>query len=180
MKLFKKLAAAALAAVLALSMVGCGKANSVNSTKQFILNMMNDMAVLTGIEYTNTPDMDGIAQKLLTEANAAYQDETQTDKTVNALLNVAADKEGVLKKDTGYAISFVEDYKFKCSIIPEAQKQEMLMRMMDTIYVNSGVDRDATKRDVGVAVGKIGDKTYAVVVMMPTETTAAPGTPGKD
>ena len=63
--------------------------------------MMNDMAVLTGIEYTNTPDMDGIAQKLLTEANAAYQDETQTDKTVNALLNVAADKEGVLKKDTG-------------------------------------------------------------------------------
>ena len=45
MKLFKKLAAAALAAVLALSMVGCGKANSVNSTKQFILNMMNDMAV---------------------------------------------------------------------------------------------------------------------------------------
>lgn len=179
MKLFKKLAAAALAAVLALSMVGCGKANSVNSTKQFILNMMNDMAVLTGIECTNTPDMDGIAQKLLTEANAAYQDETQTDKTVNALLNVAADKEGVLKKDTGYAISFVEDYKFKCSIIPEDQKQEMLMRMMDTIEVNGGVD-NATKLDAGVAVGKIGDKTYAVVVMMPTETTAAPGTPGKD
>lgn len=180
MKLFKKLAAAALAAVLALSMVGCGKANSVNSTKQFILNMMNDMAVLTGIEYTNTPDMDGIAQKLLTEANAAYQDETQTDKTVGALMQAATEKEGVLKKDTGYAISFVEDYKFKCSIIPEDQKQEMLMRMMDTIEVNGGVD-NATKLDAGVAVGKIGDKTYAVVVMMPTETAAAPGnTPGKN
>ena len=36
------------------------------------------------------------------------------------------------------------------------------------------------KADVGVAVGKIGDKTYAVVVMMPTETTAAPGTTTKD
>lgn len=179
MKLFKKLAAAALAAVLALSMVGCGKANSVNSTKQFILNMMNDMTVLTGIEYTNTPDMDGIAQKLLTEANAAYQDETQTDKTVNALLNVAADKEGVLKKDTGYAISFVEDYQFKCSLMPEAQKQEMLMRMMDAIEVNGGLG-DATEADVGVAVGKIGDKTYVVVVMMPTETAAAPGTTTKD
>ena len=175
MKLFKKLAAAALAAVLALSMVGCGKANSVNSTKQFILNMMNDMAVLTGIEYTNTPDMDGIAQKLLTEANAAYQDETQTDKTVGALMQAATEKEGVLKKDTGYTISFVEDYKFKCSIIPEAQKQEMLMRMMDNIEVNGGVDQ-ATKLDVGVAVGKIGDKTYVVMVMMPTETAAAPGT----
>ena len=142
--------------------------------------MMNDMAVLTGIEYTNTPDMDGIAQKLLTEANAAYQDETQTDKTVKALMRAVAEKEGILKEGTGYEISFVEDYKFKCSIIPEDQKQEMLMRMMDTIYVNSGVDLDATKLDVGVAVGKIGDKTYAVVVMMPTETTAAPGTPGKD
>lgn len=182
MKLFKKLAAAALAAVLALSMVGCGKANSVNYTKQFILNMMNDMAVLTGIKYTNTPDMDGIAQKLLTEANAAYQDETQTDKDVKTLLNVAAKKmknDDVPKADTGYAISFVEDYQFKCSLMPEAQKQEMLMRMMDAIEVNGGPG-DATEADVGVAVGKIGDKTYVVVVMMPTETAAAPGTQDKD
>ena len=44
MKLFKKLAAAALAAVLALSMVGCGNANSVNPTKQFVLNLIADIA----------------------------------------------------------------------------------------------------------------------------------------
>lgn len=175
MKLFKKLAAAALAAVLALSMVGCGNANSVNSTKQFILNMMNDMAVLAGIEYTNTPDMDGIAQKLLTEANAAYQDETQTDKTVNALMKVAADKADKKDEDTGYAISFVEDYRFKSSLIPEAKKQEMLMGMMDTIEVNGGPG-DVTEADVGVAVGKIGDKTYVVVVMMPIKTATTPGT----
>ena len=93
-------------------------------------------------------------------------------------MQTAAEKEGVLQENTGYDISFVEDYKFKCSIIPEAQKQEMLMRMMDTIYVNSGVDRDATKRDVGVAVGKIGDKTYVVVVE--TETPAAPDTTTKN
>ena len=179
MKLFKKLAAAALAAVLALSMVGCGKANSVNSTKQFILNMMNDMTVLTGIEYTNTPDMDGIAQKLLTETNAAYQDGTQQGKTVKELMQVAAKKDGVLNKDTAYTILFVEDYQFKCSLMPEAQKQEMLMRMMDAIEVNGGPG-DATEADVGVAVGKIGDKTYVVVVMMPTETAAAPGTTTKD
>ena len=180
MKLFKKLAAAALAAVLALSMVGCGKASGVNYTKQFILNMMNDMTVLTGIEYTNTPDMDGIAQKLLTEANAAYQDETQTDKTVKNLMQAATKKEGVLKEDTRYDISFVEDYKFKCSIIPEATKQQMLMEMMDSIQVNGGNAQGATKQDVGVAVGKIGDKTYVVMVMMPTATTPAPSTPDKD
>ena len=89
MKLFKKLAAAALAAVLALSMVGCGNASGVNSTKQFILNLMSDAAVMTDTEYHNTPELDGIAQKLLTEANAAYQDKTQTDKTVGALMQAA-------------------------------------------------------------------------------------------
>ena len=179
MKLFKKLAAAALAAVLALSMVGCGNASGVNYTKQFILNMLNDMADLTGTEYNNTPDMDGIAQKLLTEANAAYQDETQTDKAVKALLNVAAGKEDVLKENTGYEILFVEDYQFKCSLTPDAEKQAALMRSMEYIPVNGGLG-DATEADVGVAVGKIGNKTYVVMVMMLTETAAAPGTPDKD
>lgn len=174
MKLFKKLAAAALAAVLALSMVGCGNASGVNYTKQFILNMMNDMTVLTGMEYTNTPDMDGIAQKLLTEANAAYQ----ADKDVKTLLNVAAEKmknDDVPKADTGYGINFVEDYQFKCSLTPDAEKQAALIRSMEYIPVNGGPG-DATKLDVGVAVGKIGNKTYVVMVMMPTESTAAPGT----
>lgn len=178
MKLFKKLAAAALAAVLALSMVGCGKASGVNYTKQFILNMMNDMTVLTGMEYTNTPDMDGIAQKLLTEANAAYQ----ADKDVKTLLNVAAEKmknDDVPKADTGYGINFVEDYQFKCSLTPDAEKQAALIRSMEYIPVNGGPG-DATKLDVGVAVGKIGNKTYVVMVMMPTATTPAPGTPDRD
>ena len=70
MKLFKKLAAAALAAVLALSMVGCGNASGVNSTKQFILNLMSDAAVMTDTECHNTPELDGIAQKLLTETDS--------------------------------------------------------------------------------------------------------------
>ena len=179
MKLFKKLAAAALAAVLALSMVGCGNANSVNSTKQLVLDLMADYAALDESELSNTAEMDGIAQKLLTEANAAYQDETQTDKTVKALMRAAAEKEGILKEGTGYEISFVEDYQFKSSLIPEVQKQLMLMQMMDTIEVNGGIALDATKLDVGVAVGKIGDKTYAVVVMTSAET-AAPGTPDGD
>ena len=182
MKLFKKLAAAALAAVLALSMVGCGNANSVNSTKQFILNMMNDMAVMTDTEFHNTPELDGIAQKLLTGANAAYQDENQQDKTVNALLEVAAKKDGVLNAETGYTIRFAKDYQFKCSLIPEAQKQKKLLdelfRSENSIKVKNGADDDADELDFGVAVGKIGDKTYVVVVE--TETPAAPDTTTKD
>ena len=180
MKLFKKLAAVALAAVLALSMVGCGNANSVNSTKQFMLNMMADNVAMYGGECHNTPDMDSIAQRLLTEANAAYQDKTQTNKAVKALMQAAANKEGVLNPNTGYAINFVEDYQFRSSFIPDAEKQDALIRNMEYIPVNGGIDDDdddeADDLDIGVAVGKIGDKTYVVMVMMPTESTAAPGT----
>lgn len=179
MKLFKKLAAVALAAVLALSMVGCGNANSVNSTKQLILNMMADSNALYGAEYHNTPELDSIAQRLLTEANAAYQDKTQQDKTVNVLLEVAANKKGVLKADTAYAIHFAEEYQQpKSSFIPDYNKQSAFMERMfgNCIEVNGGIDDDADELDVGIAVGKIGDKTYVVMVMMPTETATTPGT----
>ena len=76
MKLFKKLAAA-LAAVLALSMVGCGNANSVNSTKQLVLDLMADYAALDESELSNTAEMDGIAQKLLNKAAELYGTEQQ-------------------------------------------------------------------------------------------------------
>ena len=179
MKLFKKLAAVALAAVLALSMVGCGNASGVNSTKQLILNMMADSAAMYGGEFRNTPELDSMSQRLLTEANAAYQDETQQDKTVNVLLEVAANKKGVLKADTAYAIHFAEEYQQpKSSFIPDYEKQSAFMERMfrNCIEVNGGIDDDADELDVGVAVGKIGDKTYVVMVMMPTETATTPGT----
>ena len=173
MKLFKKLAAVALAAVLALSMVGCGKANSVNATKQFILDLMNDAATMAGGEYHNTAELDSVAQKLLTEANVAYNDETQTDKAVSTLLQIAAGKEGVLKEGTACDILYTVDHQYKTSFIPDDEKQEGIMAnlYMNAILVNGGVSQSATKIDIGIAVGKIGDKSYVVVVQ--TETPAA-------
>ena len=103
MKLFKKLAAAALAAVLALSMVGCGKANSVNSTKQFVLDLMADYATLGETELSNTAEMDGIAQKLLNKAAELYGTEGHAGEPVGELLK-AASKESVLTKDTIHEI----------------------------------------------------------------------------
>ena len=44
--------------------------------------------------------------------------------------------------------------------------------------VNGGIGENVTELDVGVAVGKIGDKTYVVVVE--TETPAAPDTTTKN
>ena len=185
MKLFKKLAAAALAAVLALSMVGCGKANSVNATKQLVLDLIADSADSGDAEINNTAAMDGIAQNLLNKAAELYGSKEQNEKSADALLKAASKTEGMgFEAGKTYLVSCAEDHQYKSSLIMNAQKQyaffSKLMTSGFTMPENGLNQKVVKKADVGVAVGKIGDKTYAVVVMMPTETTAAPGTPGKD
>lgn len=179
MKLFKKLAAAALAAVLALSMVGCGNANSVNPTKQLVLNLIADSAAQGDAEINNTAAMDGIAQNLLNKAAEFYGSEEYAGKPVVALLGAASETEGMgFEAGKTYLVSCAEDYQFKSSLMPNAVKQEIffmnLMQNGFTVPKDSSIN--TKKADVGVAVGKIGDKTYAVVVMMPIKTATTPGT----
>ena len=175
MKLFKKLAAAALAAVLALSMVGCGNANSVNSTKQFVLDLMADYAALDESEFSNTAEMDGIAQKLLNKAAELYG----TEEHAGELLKAASKKDDVgFDATKTYMVTYAEDYQYKSSLIMNFQKQyAFFSKLMTSGFTmpENGLDKKVVKKaDVGVAVGKIGDKTYAVVVTMPTEFAAAP------
>lgn len=180
MKLFKKLAAAVLAAVLALSMVGCGKANSVNATKQLVLDLIADSADQNDAEINNTAAMDGIAQNLLNKAAELYGSEEQNEKSADALL-IAASKEDGMGFEAGktYLVNCAEDYQYKSSLMPNAYKQQFFfMNLMQSSFTvqltQNGVNvlpgsriNTTKKADVGVAVGKIGDKTYAVVVMMP-------------
>ena len=183
MKLFKKLAAAALAAVLALSMVGCGKANGVNSTKQLVLDLMADYAALDGLEFSNTAEMDGIAQKLLNKAAELYGTEQHAGEPVGELLKAASEEDDVgFDATKTYLVTYAEDYQYKSSLIMNAQKQyaffSKLMTSGFTVPQN-GLDKKVVKKaDIGVAVGKIGDKTYVVVVE--TETPAAPDTTTKN
>lgn len=180
MKLFKKLAAAALAAVLALSMVGCGKANSVNATKQLVLDLIADSAAQGDAEVNNTAAMDGIAQNLLNKAAELYGSKEQNEKSADALLIAASKTEGMgFEAGKTYQVSCAEDYQFKSSLMPNAYKQQFFfMNLMQSSFTvqltQNGVNvlpgsriNTTKKADVGVAVGKIGDKTYAVVVMMP-------------
>lgn len=180
MKLFKKLAAAALAAVLALSMVGCGNANSVNPTKQFVLDLIADSAAQGDAEINNTAAMDGIAQNLLNKAAELYGSEGYAGKPVVTLLDAASKEDGMgFEAGKTYQVSCAEDYQFKSSLIPNATKQQLFFMNLqwNSFTVNSSDPvKNVKKADVGVAVGKIGDKTYAVVVMVPTETAAALGT----
>ena len=193
MKLFKKLAAAALAAVLALSMVGCGKANSVNATKQLVLDLIADSADQGDAEVNNTAAMDGIAQNLLNKAAELYGSKEQNEKSAYALLMAASKEDGMgFEEGETYLVNCAEDYQYNSSLIPNAYKQQFffmnLMQngftvklMQNNVIVQPGSQINTKKADVGVAVGKIGDKTYAVVVMMPIQTAAAPGnTPGKN
>lgn len=180
MKLFKKLAAAVLAAVLALSMVGCGKANSVNATKQLVLDLIADSADQNDAEINNTAAMDGIAQNLLNKAAELYGSEGYAGKPVVTLLDAASKTEGMgFEAGKTYQVSCAEDYQFKSSLMPNATKQQLFfMNLMQSSFTvqltQNGVNvlpgsriNTTKKADVGVAVGKIGDKTYAVVVMMP-------------
>ena len=73
MKLFKKLAAAALAAVLALSMVGCGAGSKGStSTASELANMLVDSLDQTQIGAKHTGDMDNLAVALATRAFSAF------------------------------------------------------------------------------------------------------------
>ena len=62
MKLFKKLAAAALAAVLALAMVGCGSSASL---KDELLKLAMDQMTVAGSTATHSKELDALAAKLV-------------------------------------------------------------------------------------------------------------------
>ena len=81
MKLFKKLAAAALAAVLALSMVGCGAGGtgSALDLKNEVLNAIEDSYNMSNKTATHTTAMDTAAAALIEKAAA---DETAKDENV--------------------------------------------------------------------------------------------------
>lgn len=87
MKLFKKLAAAALAAVLALSMVGCGAGGtgSALDLKNEVLNLIEDEYYLSGKTATHTTAMDTEAAKLI-ESAANTGAEEGNNNTVQELL----------------------------------------------------------------------------------------------
>ena len=87
MKLFKKLAAAALAAVLALSMVGCGAGGtgSALDLKNEVLNYIQDDYSADHNVATHTTAMDAAAAKLIEKA-AADEAAKDDDVTVKELL----------------------------------------------------------------------------------------------
>lgn len=174
MKLFKKLAAAALAAVLALSMVGCGAGGtgSVLDLKNEVLNLIEDDYYTDNKTATHTTAMDAAAAKLIENAAA---DEAAKDENVTV-------KELLRNNGTGNYIAIFMPYgQLSTELMQQAYIAEMKGTLESAIrYVandeyfnryntmvkigNPEISVDDSI-EMGAATGKIKGKNYLVLLV---------------
>ena len=107
MKLFKKLAAAALAAVLALSMVGCGAGGTgigdiTGAVKDYLADQIKMSYDITA---EHKDELDTLAENLIREANKASEIDTNKGEPVLELVNNAK-----VIEDAG--ITNAQNYRF--------------------------------------------------------------------
>ena len=174
MKLFKKLAAAALAAVLALSMVGCGvgSTGSAIDLKNEALNYIQDSYSADKKVATHKPAMDTAAAALIEKA-AADEDAKKDDVTVKALLK----KQTI---DGNYIAIFMPYGQLSTELMQQAYIREMKWMLEsaieyiandeyynrhDMVKIGSPVIGKNDSIEIGAATGKIKDKNYLVLLV---------------
>ena len=174
MKLFKKLAAAALAAVLALSMVGCGAGGtgSAFDLKNEVLNAIEDSYNMSNKTATHTTAVDTAAAALIEKAAA---DETAKDENVTV-------KDLLKNNGTGNYIAIFMPYgqlrtEFMQYLYVDQMENTLnsaIRNIADNWYYN---DSDTVVKignpeigtndpiEIGAATGKIKDKNYLVLLV---------------
>lgn len=172
MKLFKKLAAAALAAVLALSMVGCGAGGtgSALDLKNEVLNLVEDTYYMSGKTATHTTAMDTEAAKLIEKAAA---DETAKDEnvTVKELL-----EKQTFEGEGGYIAIFAPYIQLRTEMTQNVYIQKMNMALSAVTKGESSYDEMIVKIgtpavgkgdsiEMGAATGTIKGKNYLVLLV---------------
>lgn len=172
MKLFKKLAAAALAAVLALTMVGCGSSASL---KDELLKVAMDQMTMNGSTATHSKELDALAAKLVQEADkVAGQDAHKGDAAKTILTDDAVvEAAGINTNANGYILNAAPNVQFKSS----GTYMELLKMQWMGYAVNPNTENNEPNKavkigtitlgdnvDVGVAMGKIGGKEYVVIL----------------
>lgn len=169
MKLFKKLAAAALAAVLALSMVGCGAGGtgSALDLKNEVLNLIEDDYYMGGKTATHTTAMDTEAAALIEKA-AADEAAKNDDVTVKELLQ----KNG---KD-GYIAIFAPYTQLRTEFMQYSYIQKMYEALLaatndwgshDEMIVKIGNPAVGMgdSIEMGAATGTIKGRNYLVLLV---------------
>ena len=172
MKLFKKLAAAALAAVLALAMVGCGSSASL---KDELLKLAMDQMTMNGSTATHSKELDALAAKLVQEADKAAGQDAHKGEDVKTILTAdeVVKAAGIDTNANGYILNAALNIQFKSS--GTLMEYFQLQWMQDAInpWTDDGSNRAVKigtieqlgdNVDVGVAMGKIGGKEYVVIL----------------
>ena len=171
MKLFKKLAAIALAAVLALSMVGCGMGSAID-LKNEVLNAIEDSYNMSNKTATHTTAMDTAAAALIEKAAA---DETAKDENVTV-------KELLRNNGTGDYIAIFEPYaQLRTELMKYLYVEQMggtldnaIRHIADDWYyddqdtvvkIGEPVIHTGDSIEIGAATGKIKDKNYLVLLV---------------
>lgn len=172
MKLFKKLAAAVLAAALALTMVGCG-GNSY-ATQNELLKITIDQI---GETVTHTKKADDLAAALLAAADkAAALEENEGMDAERLLLNKKViEKAGIDPATTPCSVNLINNVQFKSSgMMGEYLKMQWMAEVtrpskFDPIGMFRPSEND--KVEIGAATHKIGDKSYILILVTYTPTT---------
>lgn len=172
MKLFKKLAAAALAAVLALTMVGCGSSASL---KDELLKLAMDRMTVAGSTATHSKELDALAAKLVQEADKAAALEAHKGDAAKTILtdDAVVEAAGINTNANGYILNAAPNVRFKSSGMSYMELIKMEW-MQDAINPRTDDGSNRAKEigtitlgnnvDIGVAMGKIGDKEYVVIL----------------
>ena len=172
MKLFKKLAAAVLAAALALTMVGCG-GNSY-ATQNELLKITIDQI---GETVTHTKKADEMAAALLAAADtAAEQMENKGVDAKELLQNPAVIKAAKidLEKTPCMFNPIDVDSQIKSSgVLGEFLKMQWMMEVTSPRQFEriGTFDPGDNKVESGAATHKIGDKSYILILVTYTPTT---------
>lgn len=176
MKLFKKLAAAALAAALALTMAGCSGGNSY-AVQDELLKITIDKLTDIGETVTQSKKADEMAAALLAAADTAAAQEANNGKDAEDLLRDPA----VIKaakidpEKTPCVVNLIDDVQFKSSgMMGEFLKIEWMgqvtsLENFDSIGTFNPSDDD--KVEIGAATHKIGDKSYILILLTYTTST---------
>ena len=181
MKLFKKLAAAVLAAALALTMAGCSGGNSY-AVQDELLKITIDNLTDVGETVTQSKKADEMAAALLAAADTAAAQEANDGKDAeDLLLDPAVIKAaGIDLEKTPCMFNLIDDVQFKSSgMMGEFLKMQWmagaagLHRFVRPGTFNPG---ENDKVEIGAATHKIGDKSYILILITytPTMTPANP------
>lgn len=177
MKLFKKLAAAALAAALALTMAGCGAGNSY-AVQDELLKITIDNLTDVNETVTHTKKADEMAAALLAAADKAAAQEANNGKDAeDLLLDPAVIKAaGIDLEKTPYMVNLIDDVQFKSSgVLGEFMKMQWMAGAAGLYRfvgpVTGTFNPNDNKVEIGAATHKIGDENYILILLTYTETT---------